>query len=89
TSASSASALAQKKRFPGIVAMFARLGEQTGELPAMLQRAAQQLSAEVQRRAIHMATILEPLLIVVMGGVVMMIVLAVLLPIIQLNQFVK
>lgn len=84
-----ASALAQKKRFPGIVAMFARLGEQTGELPAMLQRAAQQLGAEVQRRAIHMATILEPLLIVAMGGIVMMIVLAVLLPIIQLNQFVK
>ncbi|MDA7416789.1 type II secretion system inner membrane protein GspF [Xenophilus arseniciresistens] len=84
-----ASALAQKKRFPGLVAMFARLGEQTGELPSMLQRAARQLGAEVQRRAIHLATILEPLLIVAMGGIVMMIVLAVLLPIIQLNQFVK
>ncbi|QHI97859.1 type II secretion system inner membrane protein GspF [Xylophilus rhododendri] len=84
-----ASALAQKKRFPGLVAMFARLGEQTGELPLMLQRAANQLSAEVQRRAMALATILEPLLIVVMGLVVMMIVLAVLLPIIQLNQFVK
>lgn len=84
-----ASALAQKKRFPGIVSMFARLGEQTGELPDMLQRAAHQLGAEVQRRAIHLATILEPLLIVAMGGIVMMIVLAVLLPIIQLNQFVK
>jgi general secretion pathway protein F len=84
-----ASALAQKKRFPGIVSMFARLGEQTGQLPAMLQRASQQLGAEVQRRAMHLATILEPLLIVAMGGIVMMIVLAVLLPIIQLNQFVK
>jgi general secretion pathway protein F len=84
-----ASALAQKKRFPGIVSMFARLGEQTGTLPLMLQRAATQLGAEVQRRAMHMATILEPLLIVAMGGVVMLIVLAVLMPIIQLNQFVK
>jgi len=84
-----ASALAQKKRFPGIVSMFARLGEQTGTLPLMLQRAANQLGAEVQRRAMHLATILEPLLIVAMGGVVMLIVLAVLLPIIQLNQFVK
>ncbi|MEN9631105.1 MAG: hypothetical protein RJA10_4333 [Pseudomonadota bacterium] len=84
-----ASALAGKKRFPGLLAMFARLGEQTGQLPLMLQRAAAQLSAEVQRRALAVATILEPLLIVVMGGVVMLIVLAVLLPIIQLNTWVK
>ena len=84
-----ASALAGKKRFPGILAMFSRLGEQTGQLPTMLERAAKQLSAEVQRRALQMATILEPLLIVGMGGVVMLIVLAVLLPIIQLNSFVK
>lgn len=83
-----ASALASKKRFPALVSMFARLGEQTGQLPAMLSRAAEQLSAEVQRRAMHMATILEPLLIVTMGLVVMMIVLAVLMPIIQLNQLV-
>ena len=84
-----ASALAQKKRFPGLLGMFARLGEQTGQLPVMLQRAATQLSVEVQRRAMALATILEPLLIVAMGGVVMLIVLAVLLPIIQLNQWVK
>ena len=69
--------------------MFARLGEQTGQLPLMLQRTAKQLSGEVQRRAMALATILEPLLIVAMGGVVMVIVLAVLMPIIQLNQWVK
>ena len=84
-----ASALSQKKRFPGLLSMFARLGEQTGQLPAMLQRAAQQLSSEVHRRAMQLATVLEPLLIVVMGLVVMLIVLAVLLPIIQMNQLVK
>ncbi len=84
-----ASALAQKKRFPGLLSMFARLGEQTGQLPVMLQRAAKQLGAEVQRRAMQLATILEPLLIVAMGLVVMLIVLAVLLPIIQLNQWVR
>ena len=84
-----ASALAGKKRFPGLLAMFARLGEQTGQLPQMLQRAAAQLSNDVQRRAFQLATILEPLLIVVMGLVVMLIVLAVLLPIIQLNQLVR
>ncbi len=84
-----AAALAGKKRFPGLLAMFARLGEQTGQLPEMLDRAAKQLATEVQRRALQMATILEPLLIVAMGGVVMLIVLAVLLPIIQLNTWVK
>jgi len=84
-----ASALSQKKRFPGLLSMFARLGEQTGQLPTMLERAARQLSTEVQRRSMHLATILEPLLIVVMGLVVMLIVLAVLMPIIQLNQWVK
>jgi general secretion pathway protein F len=84
-----ANAMAAKKRFPGILAMFARLGEQTGTLPKMLQRAADQLGNEVQRRALALATILEPLLIVGMGGVVMVIVLAVLLPIIQLQSWVK
>ncbi|RVU47394.1 type II secretion system inner membrane protein GspF [Rubrivivax rivuli] len=84
-----ASALAGKKRFPGLLAMFARLGEQTGQLPQMLQRASKQMSAEVQRRALSAATILEPLLIVGMGGVVVVIMLAVLMPIIQLNTWVK
>jgi general secretion pathway protein F len=84
-----ASALAGKKRFPGLLAMFARLGEQTGQLPQMLQRASTQMSAEVQRRALSAATILEPLLIVGMGGVVVVIMLAVLMPIIQLNTWVR
>ena len=84
-----ASALAHKKRFPGLLSMFARLGEQTGQLPVMLDRAARQLGTEVQRRAMQLATLLEPLLIVAMGLIVMLIVLAVLLPIIQLNQLVR
>ena len=82
-------ALAQNARFPGLLSMFARLGEQTGQLPLMLQRAATQLSSEVQRRAMALATVLEPLLIVGMGGMVMLIVLAVLMPIMELNQWVK
>ena len=82
-------ALSQNKRLPGLLPMFASLGEQTGQLPQMLQHAADHLSEEVQRRAMQLATILEPLLIVTMGAVVMLIVLAVMLPIIQLNQFVR
>jgi general secretion pathway protein F len=84
-----AQALTSSGRFPPLLAMFSRIGEQTGRLPVMLERAAQQLRSEVQRRALNLATLLEPLLIVAMGVVVMLIVLAVLLPIIQLNQLVK
>jgi general secretion pathway protein F len=84
-----ASALAQHPRFPGLLAMFARLGEQTGQLPEMLGRAGKQLSGEVQRRAMAAATILEPLLIVAMGLIVLAIVMAVLQPIIQLQNFVR
>ena len=84
-----ASALARTRRFPSLLAMFARLGEQTGQLPTMLERAARQMGNEVQRRALQLATILEPLLIVSMGLIVMLIVLAVLQPIIELNQLVK
>jgi len=84
-----ASALAAKKRFPGLLSMFARLGEQTGQLPLMLQRAAKQLSGEVQRKALAIATVLEPLLIVVMGLVVMLIVMSVMMPIMQMNTWVK
>ena len=82
-------ALSRRARFPGLLSMFARLGEQTGQLPVMLQRAAQQLAGEVQRRAMALATVLEPLLIVAMGGLVMVIVLAVLMPIMELNQWVR
>jgi general secretion pathway protein F len=55
----------------------------------MLGRASTQLSAEVQRRALAMATLLEPLLIVAMAVVVLLIMLAVLMPIMQLNTWVK
>jgi general secretion pathway protein F len=84
-----ANALTKQGRFPSLLAMFARLGEQTGQLPKMLDHAAKQLGNDVQRRAMGLATILEPLLIVVMGVMVLLIVLAVLLPIIQMNQFMK
>jgi general secretion pathway protein F len=55
----------------------------------MLQKAAEQLGNGVERRALQLATLLEPLLIVAMGGMVMLIVLAVMLPIIQMNQWVR
>lgn len=84
-----AAALNAQTRFPSLLHVFARLGEQTGQLPAMLTRASEQLGAEVQRRALRLATWLEPLLIVGMGLAVMLIVLAVMMPIVELNQLVR
>lgn len=84
-----AAALATRPAFAGPLITFARLGEQTGQLSALLQRAAQQLGHEVQRRTLRLATVLEPALIVAMGIVVLLIVLSVMLPIIQLNQLVS
>jgi general secretion pathway protein F len=84
-----AAALATQKRLRGLLVTFARLGEQTGQLSPLLQRAAQQLAGDVQRRALRLATLLEPALIIAMGVIVLLIVLAVMLPIIQLNQLVR
>ncbi len=84
-----AAALATRPAFAGPLITFARLGEQTGQLGELLQRAAQQMAADVQRRTLRLATLLEPALILAMGAVVLLIVLSVMLPIIQLNQLVR
>ena len=46
-------------------------------------------ASEVERRTLTLTTLLEPILILIMGAIVLMIVLAVLLPIIEINQLVK
>ena len=84
-----ARALGNGKMFPPMLIHMIASGEATGELPEMLERSALQLSQEVERRTMAMTTLLEPLLILVMGGIVLLIVLAVLMPIIEINQLVK
>ncbi len=82
-------AVGHQGQWPKLLTMFIRLGEQSGQLPQMLTQVATQLREQVQRRSLQWATVLEPLLILVMGGVVMLIVLSVMLPIVQLNQLVR
>ncbi len=84
-----APALAAQKVFPPLLIHLVGSGERTGELPAMLDRAARTLSTELERRAMTMTALLEPLMILVMGGIVMMIVLAVMMPIIEINQMIR
>lgn len=82
-------ALAAGGRFPPMMVHMIASGEATGDLAEMLQRTAATLSAETERRAVAMTSLLEPLLILLMGAVVLVIVLAVLLPIIEINQLVR
>ncbi len=84
-----ARALGATRAFPPVLVRLIDVGESTGDLPRMLAHAAQIQSREVERRASAVATLAEPLLILVMGGVVLGIVLAVLLPIIEINQLVR
>ncbi len=84
-----ARALSAHKHFPALLIHMIRAGEVTGELPAMLERAATAQEQDLERRAMTMASLLEPALILAMGVVVLLIVLAVLMPIIEINQLVR
>ncbi|HZX26641.1 MAG TPA: type II secretion system inner membrane protein GspF [Telluria sp.] len=87
--ASLARALSVQKHFPPMLVHMIRAGEITGELPAMLERAADAQQQDLERRALTIAGLLEPALILGMGLVVLLIVLAVLMPIIEINQLVR
>ena len=84
-----ARALAAAGRFPPLMVHLIASGEATGALAEMLERAARTLSSETERRALALTSLLEPLLILVMGAIVLLIVLAVMLPIIEINQLVR
>ncbi|UCD67675.1 MAG: type II secretion system inner membrane protein GspF [Betaproteobacteria bacterium] len=84
-----ARALATTGAFPPVLIRLIEVGESTGDLPKMLAHAAHIQAREVERRVSALATLAEPLLILIMGGVVLGIVLAVLLPIIEINQLVR
>ena len=64
-------------------------GERAGELDAMLARAAEQQEKNLAARIALVVSLFEPAMLVVMGGVVLLIVMAILLPILSLNQLVN
>jgi general secretion pathway protein F len=77
------------KVFPPVLIHLIASGEATGKLPEMLARAADIHAREAERRALFFTSLLEPALILTMGVIVMLIVLAVLLPIIEINQLAR
>lgn len=79
------SALERAGVFPPILVHMAGVGEETGQLPDMMARVADSLDFEVDSTLGRLTTLLEPFIIIIMGLIVGFIVLAVLLPIFQIN----
>ncbi|MDX1507026.1 MAG: type II secretion system inner membrane protein GspF [Woeseiaceae bacterium] len=81
--------LAQSKLFPPMMIHLISSGEAGGRLEEMLSRAANGQEREVDGLIAALLGILQPLLIVLMGGIVLMIVLAILLPIFEINNLIR
>ncbi len=81
--------LGASRLFPPMMIHLISSGETSGELDTMLERAAQHQERELDSTLQAVVGLLGPIMILVMGGVVLLIVLAMLLPIFQLNDLVK
>jgi general secretion pathway protein F len=76
-------------RFPPLVVRLIAGGEKSGNLEQVLDKAAEIQEREVETASAVFTAVLEPLMILVVGGMVLLIVLAILLPIFQLNQLLR
>ena len=84
-----APALGAAKLFPPLVIHLIASGEATGRLDAMLARAAEAQSRELESWVRGLTALLEPLLILAMGAIVLFVVIAILLPIFEMNQLIR
>jgi general secretion pathway protein F len=84
-----ARALKEQGVFPPVLIHLVANGEASGRLAPMLERAAEELERESERRLAWFAALLQPALIVAMGAVVLVLVLAVMLPIVSMNQLIR
>ena len=82
-------ALEASQYFPPLVLHLIGSGESSGKLEDMLERAAQNQERELENRISTLMKVFEPAMILIMGVIVLVIVLAILLPIFDLNQLVK
>ena len=87
--ASLSRAISATGMFPPIFVHLVASGEASGELGIALERASENQAREVERRVALFISLLEPLLILAMGAMVLLIVLAILMPIVELNQLIR
>ncbi|MCK9503782.1 MAG: type II secretion system inner membrane protein GspF [Porticoccaceae bacterium] len=82
-------ALEETRLFPPMILQLITSGEQSGNLSGMLNRAAKSQESDLRQRVTTLVSLFEPMTLLMMGAMVLGIVLAVLLPILNLNQLVK
>jgi general secretion pathway protein F len=81
--------LKRSGQFPPLVTHMVAVGEKSGEMEEMLRRIGQIYDGEVDRVITRFTSLLEPIMIVVMGVVVLFIDVAILLPIFEMGQMVR
>ncbi|KPA88744.1 type II secretion system F family protein, partial [Pseudomonas asplenii] len=82
-------ALEHSGDIPPLMLHMIASGERAGELDSMLARAAEQQEKTLAARIALVVSLFEPAMLVAMGGIVLLIVMAILLPILSLNQTVN
>ena len=71
-----------------MVTQMISVGEQSGELESMLNKIADTNEREVESRIIALTSMLEPVMILIMGLIVGFVVISILLPIFEMNQMI-
>jgi general secretion pathway protein F len=84
-----AAPLKRSGHFPPIVTHMIAIGERSGELEQMLEHVALAYDNEVNVRVNTMTRVLEPLLIIMMAGIVGCMIIAIMMPLMQINEFIK
>jgi general secretion pathway protein F len=81
--------LSKSGLFPPLLIEMIKVGERSGDLERMLERVADNYEREVSHSLSQMTTVLEPMMTLAMAGAIVFMMLAVLMPIFQLNQLMK
>ena len=84
-----AAPLKRSGRFPPIVTHMIAIGEKSGQLEEMLENVASAYDQQVETRVQAMTSLLEPIIIVIMGGISGAITFSILMPLLQINEFVQ
>ncbi len=84
-----AAPLKRSGEFPPIVTHMIAVGERSGQLEQMLENVAQAYDQEVDMKMGRLTTLLEPVMILLMGGSVAFVVFSILSPIMEMNEFVS